>query len=217
MKSTKRTPKKEMRTRGALSAAKLAEMIEEATVDAYGECEQATGWFTVIGDNLEMPFETEVLGVTVTVKRLELRDDNSIVVVCVRGTDRQTIGLVDLPLPSPRPEGAEWIEAYRYWLAGAMKAPRPSTRLVETEAKMRTAGRVGSALVSSGHTRFETRICTLVSADAIQVVRIEGRTGDSPSRRPLFLGTSQRGRRGFEPSTSTLASGANGVFGSDGP
>jgi hypothetical protein len=57
-------------------------MIEAATVDAYDECEQATGWFTVIGDNLDMPFETEVLGVTVTVKRLEIRDDNSIVAVC---------------------------------------------------------------------------------------------------------------------------------------
>lgn len=118
MKPSKRKPKTRARARGGLSAARVAEMIEEATVDAYGEGEQATGWFTVIGDNLDMPFETEVLGVTVTVKRLELRDDNSIVAACARGADRQTIGLVDLPLPSPRPEGAEWIEAYRYWLAG---------------------------------------------------------------------------------------------------
>lgn len=93
-------------------------MIEEATVDAYGEGEQATGWFTVIGDNLDLPFETEVLGVTVTVKRLELRDDNSIVALCARGADRQTIGIVDLPLPSPKPDGAEWIEAYCHWRGG---------------------------------------------------------------------------------------------------
>ena len=79
MRSMKRKPRTKARTPGALSAAKLTEMIEEATTDAYGECEQATGWFTVIGDNLDMPFETHVLGVTVTVKRLELRDDNSIV------------------------------------------------------------------------------------------------------------------------------------------
>jgi hypothetical protein len=118
MKSTKRKPTTGARTRGGLSAAKLAEMIEEATVDAYDEREQATGWFTVIGDNLDMPFETEVLGVTVTVKRLELRDDNSMVAVCARGSERQAIGLVDLPLPSPRPEGAEWIEAYRHWRIG---------------------------------------------------------------------------------------------------
>jgi hypothetical protein len=118
MKSSKRKPKTTTRTRGGLSAARVAEMVEEATVDAYGEGEQATGWFTFIGDNLDMPFETEVLGVTVTVRRLELRDDNSIVAVCARGAGRQRIGIVDLPLRSPRPEGAEWIEAYRHWLAG---------------------------------------------------------------------------------------------------
>jgi hypothetical protein len=117
-KSTKRRAKTGARTRGGLSAARLAEMIEEATVDAYDEAEQATGWFTVIGDNLDMPFKTEVLGVTVTVKRLELRDDNSIVAVCARGGQQQAIGLVDLPPPSPRPEGAEWVEAYRHWRNG---------------------------------------------------------------------------------------------------
>jgi hypothetical protein len=106
------------RTRGGLSAAKLSEMIEEATVDAHDECEQATGWFTVIGDNLELPFETKVLGVTVTVRRLEIRDDNSIVAICARGSERQAIGIVDLPLPSAQPEGAEWIEAYRRWRCG---------------------------------------------------------------------------------------------------
>src|SRR3569832_2150391 len=35
------------RNRG-LSKARLAEMIEEATVDAHGDSEQATGWFTMI-------------------------------------------------------------------------------------------------------------------------------------------------------------------------
>ncbi len=118
MKSTKRKPKTGARTRGGLSADRLAEMIEEATVDAYDEGEQATGWFTVVGDNLDIPFETELLGVTVTVKRLELRDDNSIVALCARSGQQQAIGLVDLPLPSPRPEGADWIEAYRLWRSG---------------------------------------------------------------------------------------------------
>lgn len=33
----------------------------------------------------------------------------------IRGGQQQAIGLVDLPLPSLRPEGAEWIEAYRHW------------------------------------------------------------------------------------------------------
>ena len=103
---------------GRIGAARLAEMIEEATVDAYDEAEQATGWFTVLGDSLEMPFETEILGIAVTVKRLELREDNAIVAVCARGAERQAIGIVDLPMPSPKPVGWEWLDAYRQWLGG---------------------------------------------------------------------------------------------------
>ncbi|MGH8656198.1 MAG: calcium-binding protein [Gammaproteobacteria bacterium] len=53
-----------------ISKARLEEMIEEATVDAYNESEQITGWFTMIGENLAVPFETTVLGVPVTVERV---------------------------------------------------------------------------------------------------------------------------------------------------
>lgn len=42
-------------------------MVEEATVDCYDEKEQLTGLATMIEDNLRVPFETTVLGVTVTV------------------------------------------------------------------------------------------------------------------------------------------------------
>ena len=43
-----------------ISAARLAEMIEEATVDCGNESEQATGWFTMIDENLATPSETVV-------------------------------------------------------------------------------------------------------------------------------------------------------------
>ena len=103
------------RTPTRLSKASLAEMIEEATVDAYGESEQATGWFTMIEQHLALPFETQVLGSTVTVTKIDLGNDDRISAICTRGRDRQAISIVDLPLPSPRPDGSEWIEAYRQW------------------------------------------------------------------------------------------------------
>jgi hypothetical protein len=90
-------------------------MIEEATVDAYGDSEQATGWFTMIEQHLTLPFETQVLGTIVTVTRIALGTDDRINAICTRGRDRQPISIVDLPLPSPRPDGSEWIEAYRLW------------------------------------------------------------------------------------------------------
>jgi hypothetical protein len=39
---------------------------------APGESEQVTGWFTMIEENLVTPFETLVLGVPVTVERVDL-------------------------------------------------------------------------------------------------------------------------------------------------
>lgn len=101
-----------------LTRARLEKLVEEATVDAYGESEQVTGLYTMIEDNLQVPFETEVLGVPVTVERVDLNDAEEIVAVCRRGRDRQRIPVVDLPLPSPAPAGAQWIEAYRYWHRG---------------------------------------------------------------------------------------------------
>jgi uncharacterized protein (UPF0262 family) len=101
-----------------LSKARLDEMVEEAIVDAYGESEQAVGFFSLIEDNLRMPFETMLLGAPVKVERVELNDREDIVAICRRGRERQAVPILDLPLPSPRPAGWEWIEAYRYWARG---------------------------------------------------------------------------------------------------
>ena len=101
--------------RRAITQAEYEEMVETATVDAYGESEQATGWQCVIDEHLQMPFETEMLGVTVRVEKIDLLDDDSIVAVCRRGQHRQTVPILDLPMPRVPPEGAEWVEAYRRW------------------------------------------------------------------------------------------------------
>ena len=46
---------------------------------------------------------------------VDLLDDDSIVAVCRRGHHRQTVPVLNLPLPNQPPKGAEWIEAYRRW------------------------------------------------------------------------------------------------------
>jgi hypothetical protein len=98
-----------------MSRAELDALVEEATVDCHDEDEQLSGLHTMIEDNLAVPFQTTVLGVEVTVESIELTDRSDIVAICSRGKTRQTIHALDLPLPTPPPEGAEWIEAYRHW------------------------------------------------------------------------------------------------------
>ncbi|BAW03483.1 conserved hypothetical protein [Nocardia seriolae] len=84
-------------------------------MDAYGDEEQLVGFYTMIVDHLETPFEVEVFGLTVTVSSIDLLAGSGIVAICTHGRSRQAIGILDLPLPSPPPSGAEWIEAYRHW------------------------------------------------------------------------------------------------------
>jgi hypothetical protein len=76
------------------------------------------GFYTMLEDKLSVPFEAEVLGVKVTVEGIEMTEDEQIVAVCSRGKWRQRIPILDLPLSSPLPKGAEWIEAFRHLARG---------------------------------------------------------------------------------------------------
>lgn len=100
------------------STARLDRLIEDAIVDAYGEDEQRTAFLTMLEDNLELPFETVVLDVSVVVEKVDLREAGEIVAICRRGKGRQAVPILELPLPTPLPAGAEWIQAYRRWARG---------------------------------------------------------------------------------------------------
>ena len=103
-----------LRAMAELSKADLDELVEEAIVDAYGEDEQLAGFYTMIEENLVLPFTAMVLGVEVTVEGIDLTD-GGIAAICARGVHRQPIAILDLPLPAPSPPGWEWIRAYGHW------------------------------------------------------------------------------------------------------
>jgi len=102
--------------RPQISRAELDELIEQATIDCYNESEQGTGLFTMIEEHLALPFETTVLGTAVSVARVDVTVDDTIIAICQRDGHRQTIPVLDLLIPTPAPDGWEWIEAYGHWL-----------------------------------------------------------------------------------------------------
>jgi hypothetical protein len=120
MTKTRKSAKKAGPKRGAdrVSSAYLDKLIDEATVDCYNESEEITGIFTMLEEKLALPFTTTLLGVEVTVERIEMNDADELVAVCQFGRKRQRVSVLDLPLPEPRPGGAGWIEAYRRWVKG---------------------------------------------------------------------------------------------------
>src|SRR5262245_20955422 len=98
-----------------LSKQRLEELVEEAIIDAYNESEQVVGLFTMMEDNLKLQFQTEILGISVTVEKVDMMDDDQIVAICAHAGKKQEVPILALPLPLPPPEGWEWIAAYRYW------------------------------------------------------------------------------------------------------
>jgi hypothetical protein len=102
----------------SLSKRRLDELVEEAIIDAYGESEQLVGLLCTLQQHLAIPFTTEIVGTAVRVERVDTNDADEIVAICRRGPQRQKIPILDLPLPSPPPDGWEWIAAYRLWARG---------------------------------------------------------------------------------------------------
>jgi hypothetical protein len=65
----------------SLSKARLKELIEQAIMDAYGEEEQAGGFFTMIEEYLALPFGVKVLGVDADVEKVDMTLDGQIVAI----------------------------------------------------------------------------------------------------------------------------------------
>ena len=96
----------------------MSELVEEATMDAYGGAEEAGGWLAVIDDHVGFPFDVELLGVNITVVGVDMTDACELVALCRRGKDRLKVSLLELPQPSPPRKGVEWIAAFQRWRCG---------------------------------------------------------------------------------------------------
>ena len=70
----------------------LDKLIEEATTDAYNESEQVGGFFTMIEENLALPFVTQVLGQEVTVAKIDVTKRDEIVAICALCGDVRRFG-----------------------------------------------------------------------------------------------------------------------------
>jgi hypothetical protein len=116
-RTVKAAPKRK-RAPGIVSKKEIDALVEEAIIDAYDESEQVMGFFNMLEEHLTLPFETKVLGVGAVVDKLGQTERDDIVVVCRHGRERQTISIIDLPLPDSPPDGWKWIEAYRHWARG---------------------------------------------------------------------------------------------------
>ena len=92
----------------------LEELIEEGTVDCYGEYEQKSGMICAVSDEVEVPFNAKVIGEKVTVQKLE--EKSQLMAVCEKNGKTFEINIDSIEFIKPYPEGFEWIEAYKLFM-----------------------------------------------------------------------------------------------------
>lgn len=93
----------------------LDALIEEATVDAYDEYEQRVGFYTMMEDNLVFPFPAKVIGTTVSVRGIDMKNEERILAKVKRVGKEHTVDILDLEIDDKKVNGSEWIDAYRKW------------------------------------------------------------------------------------------------------
>jgi hypothetical protein len=99
------------------SSAELDAVIEELTVDAYGDEEQLTGLLTGAEDALQAPEQASIVGVPVNVVKVDMGPDvrRGLTAICERESTRHEVSLADLTFPAASKLGRV-VAAYRRWL-----------------------------------------------------------------------------------------------------
>jgi hypothetical protein len=98
------------------SAARLEELIDEATIDCYGEGEEHTGLLTMIEEYVVCPFRAKVNGEIVEVTGLRWPDSGyGLFTICRRNEKTDPVDIDSLDRNEPLPEGYDWIAAYQAW------------------------------------------------------------------------------------------------------
>jgi Calcium binding len=94
----------------------LDALIEEITVDCYDEDEELSGFLTYLDEALEQPVEATVMGVPVTLLRVDSADGplRGLVAHCQRDGDDYQISLLDVAVPRETAV-SRVLAAYRHW------------------------------------------------------------------------------------------------------
>lgn len=97
----------------------LEKLIEEATVDCYNESEAATGLLTFLEDRIACPTAATVIGMPVTVLRLDLDEQEGTVIAVCRVKGRQEKIPIRLVVwANLTKSGTDAIDAYLMWSRG---------------------------------------------------------------------------------------------------
>ena len=103
---------------------RFRDLIEEATVDCYGEEEQRTGFQSVLESEVACPFRARVIGEEVEVTELEGSPSGlGVNAVCRYKGKTYRVDITSLEWTEPYPEGFRWVQAYLAWRGDPVPGP----------------------------------------------------------------------------------------------
>jgi hypothetical protein len=107
----------------------LEDVIEQITVDAYGDAEQLWAFRQAFEDDLTVPCAATIAGAPVTVVKFDFdgNERRGLTATCrLRDGSQQTISAADVQLP-PGDPGERYLAAYRKWMGlPPHRAPKPA-------------------------------------------------------------------------------------------
>ena len=104
----------------------IDELIDEVTVDAYGEDEQLWAFRQAFEDEARFPFAGRVVGVDVQVESIDYAGEErrGLVAHCRRDRELHSVSLLDVaPIPPVHGQTRRLLDAYRRW-SGADPLPQ---------------------------------------------------------------------------------------------
>ena len=104
-----------------LSAERLQELLEEATVDCYDEEEAFMGVLITVDESVNWPLPAHLAGMSVEVLELDGSANSirrGIVARIRRGGKEYSASLADLTFGEMDESSAEWLAMYRWWAKG---------------------------------------------------------------------------------------------------
>lgn len=89
-------------------------IIEEATMDCYGEYEQIAGWQCLLDENINTPCNCIMGSEKAVIEKID-SDDNGNVVIGVIRLSKTKIRVLIQDIILDNPEAMKYINAYKYW------------------------------------------------------------------------------------------------------
>lgn len=96
---------------------KYEKIIDEATVDCYGEYEQFSGWTCFLEEKLPLPLKYVIFGEEADIIGIDTDENGTCVLAIIKkGKEKIRVPVQDLKFKGKNAKYMLWIDAYKQWL-----------------------------------------------------------------------------------------------------